>query len=256
MHKKIKVEMPRAYLYTNSGKIKKVNQDAAMVEIARDSTCGDIILAAVCDGMGGYSRGEVASSFVVNGLKDWFQGQLRQCLLRNMSFDEILKMLEKAVYVIDKRLKEYSDEKKIILGTTAVIYFRMGSQYGILNIGDSRGYLISRYRSRPLTHDQSLMQKKIDEGLISRKEARLSNERSIVLQGIGVSKNLRADVTKGIVQPGLEVMLCSDGFWRLIRDKEISLLTKTANIESNLVEMGKRLIDRGETDNLTALIIK
>ena len=102
MHKKIKVKMPRAYLYTNSGKIKKVNQDAAMVEIARDSACGDIILAAVCDGMGGYSRGEVASSFVVNGLKDWFQGQLRQCLLRNMSFDEILKMLEKAIYVMIK----------------------------------------------------------------------------------------------------------------------------------------------------------
>ena len=250
-----------AFTYTSPGKIRKTNQDALIVESAEGMGHKKIILAAVCDGMGGYHQGEIASSYVVNDLSKWFKAQLKEQLENKSSFKSIVENLEKRVYEINKKIQIYSAENEVMLGTTAVIYFQIDEKYSFINIGDSRGYILSEDYLRQVTKDQSLMQQRIEEGLITQKEAVSHPDKSVVLQGIGISKSLKADIFYGRHKGRESVLLCSDGFWRKLETKDIKAFHKAASERKEITKeklelLGESLMERGETDNLSAVIIK
>ena len=60
---------------TNVGTTKKTNQDSYLIKIA-ETELGDVALIAVCDGMGGLAKGELASAEVIHALSDWFENKL------------------------------------------------------------------------------------------------------------------------------------------------------------------------------------
>ena len=101
------------------------------------------------------------------------------------------------------------------------------------------------------------IQKKIEEGLITKSEAARSNERSVVLQGVGISMQLKPELTFGKIKKGQNILLCTDGFWRKIEARDfLFLFQKNGNsCKTKLKKVTKDLIQRGETDNLSAVIV-
>lgn len=245
------------YAVSEPGPVRNVNQDAVLAETAYGKDGERIVLLAVCDGMGGYSQGEIASAFVVARLQKWFRENLKEIIHEEKSFSKIALELEEEVLRTDRRLKQYSAAQKHLLGSTAVIFLQMGDDYVLINIGDSRAYLYEMGRIEQLTTDQSLVQKKIEEGLITKSEAARSNERSVVLQGVGISMQLKPELTFGKIKKGQNILLCTDGFWRKIEARDfLFLFQKNGNsCKTKLKKVTKDLIQRGETDNLSAVIV-
>ena len=245
---------------TDTGICKKTNQDSALLMQA-ESSRGDVLLAAVCDGVGGLSKGELASAYVAQQLQNWFTNELEVLL------DEA--DLQMALYhswsaLVDRANREISAYAKRIgthLGTTAAVLLLIENTYFIMNIGDSRIYTLTD-QVYQLTHDQTLVQKEMDAGRLSLEEAMKDDRRSVLLQCIGASPTVIPDFFVGTSFPGSRYLLCSDGFRHEISPDEIYGMLSSAGAPGyeqmkkgldELVELNK---SRQETDNITAILIK
>ena len=77
----------KACICTDIGNTRDINQDSALIKVANTKNHGRISLIAVCDGMGGLSKGEVASCKAIRTLESWFHEELSICrILRKMSY--------------------------------------------------------------------------------------------------------------------------------------------------------------------------
>ena len=96
--------------YTDKGKTRKVNQDAFLLQQA-EIKGEDCVLAAVCDGMGGLQKGELASSEMIRSLADWFRNRLPDYIGAVDWERQILLSLEEQIRKENKRLEQYGVEQ-------------------------------------------------------------------------------------------------------------------------------------------------
>lgn len=229
--------------YWNAGRRKR-NEDSLCVEQVRTRR-GRVLMAAVCDGIGGLSEGETASGYVVEELVKWFyeEGVPK---IRFSGMDRMKGSLMRRLEQINNRLYLYGEKKGIRLGTTASILLLWENQYAVFQIGDSRIYRI-RFRCRQLTTDQI-------------------NKQGALLQGIGAARSCVPAVQTGAVRNGERFLVCSDGFYRRQTGKEFAKLFGRRLFQSKggcerhlrnrvLREVGERLLRQGETDNISAVLI-
>lgn len=245
---------------TDIGLTKSTNQDSYFVRHFKTKQ-GNIVLAVVCDGMGGLSKGEIASSSVVNAFKKWSENRLP--LLIETGFNETTLQAEWNSIAIDfnKKIKEYANSFGTNMGTTLVAILLTESVFYIINVGDSRAYEISN-QIRVLTNDQTVVAKEVSLGRLTPEQAEKDPRRSVLLQCIGASIEVVPDFFVGSVVPNAVYMLCSDGFRHEITPEEIyaymnaSVMTSSPQMQANmqaLVELNKQ---RQERDNITVVGIR
>ncbi|SDB51867.1 Serine/threonine protein phosphatase PrpC [Pseudobutyrivibrio sp. YE44] len=252
--------------YTDIGTKKDVNQDALVLKQASVRGIGNVCFGCLCDGMGGLSCGEIASAAFIHRMDEWFNVQLPYLFTRtdfteqldiesihsNIYLRQVKKDWSAIVQEMNLRLKNYGNNLAIKLGTTVVAILLINDEYLIMNVGDSRAYLISDYESRVLTHDHSYVQQQIDLGNMTEEEANNSNKKSLLLQCIGASEQVIPSFYSGNCNPSDKILLCSDGFWRKL---DIEEMKNTAKKKNGLETMTKMVIERGETDNISSLLI-
>lgn len=245
---------------TDVGISKKTNQDSAVLMQA-ESFRGPLLMAAVCDGVGGLAKGELASAYVAKRLKEWFLYELRVILQEQDMQMTLYHSWSRLVDSMNQKITDYAKVHGVNLGTTAVVLLMVGEYYFLMNIGDSRVYLLTD-QIYQLTHDQTLVQKEIDAGKLTLEDAMRDPRRSVLLQCIGASKTVIPDFFVGTVQPGSRYLLCSDGFRHEISPEEIySKLSSAVAPDKHtmqkglddLVELNKT---RQENDNITAVLIQ
>lgn len=238
---------------------KNVNQDAAII-LQAETEKGNVLMAVVCDGMGGLSKGELASSTVIAGIQEWFEHVFPDLLYHNFTFGAVKNSWMEVVIELNERIRKYGEHFGINLGTTLTALLLVGDAYYICNIGDSRVYYLND-GVRQMTRDQSLVQQEIDMGRMTEEEAAQSNKRSILLQCIGVGETVAPDFYSGEYAAGSAFLLCSDGFRHVITNEEIWNCLQPAYLENEngMEEKVTYLIDviknRGEEDNITAALI-
>lgn len=251
--------------YTDKGIKKEVNQDALIIKQARTEKRGKVCFACLCDGMGGLSLGEVASSSFIDRMERWFNEDLPSVLSPtditvrldcaeddNDCFKQIQSQWNQIVQQMNYKLKKYGEEKGLKLGTTAVAIFFMSGKYITMSVGDTRAYCIEGSKVSQITHDHSYVQRQIDLGYMTKSEAETSKQKSVLLQCIGASEKVIPDFYTGEAD-GKTFFMCSDGLWRKLSDAEIiKYLDKAEGIKS-LAEIVKQ---RGETDNISGLMVK
>ncbi len=251
--------------YTDMGTRKKVNQDAILLKQAKTRSVGKICFACLCDGMGGLSSGEVASSAFVTRMDRWFINEL-PVLLSDEGSTEVLSggdsntniwklvriQWERIVQEMNMKIAQYGKERDIKLGTTVVMILLMNGQYLVMSVGDSRVYTFDKQNLRCITHDHSYVQQQMDEGKMTAEEAERSDKKSLLLQCVGASPVVTPDFYKGEYSSGRNYLLCSDGLWRKLIPEEIVSISTTRNGIKHLVE---RVKNRGETDNISGLVI-
>lgn len=245
------------------GTCRRDNQDACCVRTMKIDGYS-MVLAAVCDGVGGMQEGGYASRSTIQSLNNWFDYTVsrnirgkKQEQLMDYLHDEIEQCIRKQ----NRLLYEYARDKGIRTGTTLTLLAIINQEYITAQIGDSRAYRIN-HELQQLTEDQSVVAREIREGRLSRKEAKYDKRRSIILQCIGASESLQIDFGSGNVSVEDVFMLCSDGFVHELEDEEIKkllspeILVNRASIKRRLTDAVSLVKERGERDNITVVLVK
>jgi serine/threonine protein phosphatase PrpC len=176
------------------GRVRSNNEDAftiaelatgAQLEAGAEFDLPDRgLLLAVSDGMGGHRAGEVASSMVLDSLRQ---------ALASARPGPIETRLDWAVRRANVEVLHAARARsKAGMGATLTGVVLVGGEAYIAEVGDSRAYLCRDGRLQQLTRDQSLVQMLVDSGAISEKDAKQSPHRNVIIQAMGLAENVRA----------------------------------------------------------------
>lgn len=249
-----------ATVYSDAGIRKETNQDSAL-QIEANTDFGHVLLSVICDGMGGLAKGEVASATVIEAFGSWFKKDLPKLLHRKDRERIIFGEWEELIMDCNQKIAAYADARNISMGTTLNAMLFMRGRYYIINVGDSRAYLLSDGLYQ-LTRDQSLVQREVDMGRMTALDAAVSPRGNILLQCVGASPIISADHYSGDYTAGQVFMQCSDGFRHVITPEEIyryfngGALTDEQTMHDNAVYLTELNKSRRETDNITVLLVK
>lgn len=212
------------HLRTETGLVRDNNEDAI---------AGAYNTLVVADGVGGYPDGERASSYVVEEL-------IRSTTSNSFESEKSKEAIVDAVHQARIRL-----HKNHSWGNTTMVAAVIDQDtLHIANIGDSRGYLFRDGCLIPLTKDQSVVQRLIDSGEATEKEALYIPSRNIVSETIHgeLYKPARIEFSTQKIQHGDIIMLCTDGLTDLMINKEIEE-TINDNINKGLEGISSALIE-------------
>lgn len=240
------------------GTTKETNQDSVLVKHGQYSG-GDLLMAIICDGMGGLSKGELASATVIKAFDQWFDQDLPY-ELESLDIQVVGGKWVLMLKDLNLRLIEYSKKENITMGTTFTGILFVNNQYVIVHVGDTRVYYLNE-SVRQLTNDQTYVAREIKKGTMTEKQAKNDKRRNMLLQCVGASASLEPEVYIGTQEKGI-YMLCSDGFRHELTQKEIlgslnplSLADKKA-MQSNAKYLIELVKQRNEKDNISVVLIK
>jgi serine/threonine protein phosphatase PrpC len=213
---------------------------------------GELVLAAVCDGMGGMEEGREASYFCMSEMESWYDRQLVPLIAKCTTSAKERKLgtvIQSKGYMlyrqINRSLFEQMRYRGRKMGTTATMCVLYHNKYYLFHIGDSRAYLMGKifgqFYCRQVTKDQGS-----DRGL---------------RKCLGLNREWQPDFVTGTIgQSG--ILLCTDGFWRK-REQAVWKNCIHPGKMQNETGIGKRLreiaadnLRRGETDNISALYVR
>ena len=247
-------------VHTDVGIKKKTNQDSALI-LEADTVKGRVLLAVICDGMGGLAKGELASATVIRAFDIWFQDELPSVLEDEFDAEILRRSWEDIIYEVNARVSKYGKENGFDLGSTVLAMLIVEDSYYIIYVGDTRAYILGNNPFQ-VTKDQTFVQREIDMGRMTPEEAKTSNKRNMLLQCVGASEIIDPEFVSGPIAPGQVMLLCSDGFRHVVSDEEIfeRLNPHMAVSEQAMLDNVVYLIDlnkyRQETDNITAIVVR
>ena len=261
----------RVFALTDVGRSREHNEDTFLVaELETGSPVGfeggalDLhasargLLFLVADGMGGAASGELASSMagtlVLEGLRrQWSQASTAP------SAEQFAEALRDSTMSANERIHEHAREfpEHRGMGTTATIVGLLGDRLFLVQVGDSRAYLVRDGAARQITKDQSLMQRLVEAGELTPEEAEVSDRRNIILQALGPEAQVTVDLTHQQLRKGDTLILCSDGLSGLVKADEIAHLSSG---EPDVRMLCRKLVDRanhrGGPDNITVVAVR
>ena len=259
----------RIFALTDVGRTREHNEDAFLVAdlesgAALDFTAGSIDLRAgdhgvlflVADGMGGAASGELASSMAADLV---FEGLRHGWRPSTPSIARFAESLRDATISANARIHQHAREhpEHRGMGTTCTVAGLFGDHLYMVQVGDSRAYLVRDGQAQMLTKDQSLMQRLVEAGELTPEEAERSERRNIILQALGPEPHVIVDITHQQVRRGDLLVLCSDGLSGQVRADEIAYLAQT---ERDVSGVCRQLIDRanarGGPDNITVIAVR
>lgn len=249
----------QASFLTDIGKKRSQNQDSGCVSIEDG-------FSAVADGMGGHQGGEIASRMVIEHLQAAVHLARKSAEWNSM---DLRSFLASAISDANAEIYKRALEEPVLqgMGTTTVAVLIRGDQAYIANVGDSRCYLyrgpektqdgLSESSVWQLTQDHSLVQEKLQAGLITREQLRTDRMKNVITRSVGFEAIVRVDVWTKHIQPGDTFLLCTDGFSGPVTDGE---LMRLMNSEAELESLSRTLIDRANElsgdDNVSIAIFK
>lgn len=237
---------------TDRGAVRQQNQDACRVEILSPEQ----ILLMVCDGMGGARAGNIASELAVSAFGDAVLERLND---PERAGDDpgalLVESVDTANRVVCRRAN--TDPACLGMGTTLVAALVTEQTCYVVNVGDSRGYLVSTEGIRRITRDHSLVEDLVERGEITPEQARTHPQKNLITRALGTGETARADLFREPRVPGAFLLLCSDGLSNVVTDQEILYEIIHGGEPSDCC---KRLLDtalqRGAPDNVTAVLLQ
>ena len=200
---------------------------------------------------------EVASHYIVEVLKQWFDETLFDGL-ETMGIDmieqnliDLIRRINQNLLLMSRRMEETKS-----MGSTLTLLFVEEHEFFVLNVGDSRTYWFDRDR-KFVTTDHTLAELELRAGHLTKEQAKKDPRRHILIQCVGVTKDIRIDCYKGRLNPGMEFLLCTDGFYGLLEEEEIyQVEASKEQIKEWVQKCFQKVKRRGELDNLSCVIVK
>ena len=232
--------------------------------LKRSSNQDELILApelglfGVSDGMGGVAFGDIAAKYVSQALP-LMVGNTEAALCENAGEQELENVLRAALNTVSDALYNHQKTHGTRCGATVAAVQLSGEQAYFLWLGDSRGYLLPKYKKtlRPMTKDMNLAGLLVELGEITPEEAKTSPLSSQLTAFVGMTSPAEAAVNAVKVRPGDRLLLCSDGLYSMLEDREIVRILRSSR---NPETVCRRLVDAanaaGGRDNISAVYIR
>lgn len=245
---------------TDIGIRKNTNQDSLSVKVYNTPN-GKLLLAVLCDGMGGMDKGEVASATVVNAFIEWMTVNLQSLGAGNIDDSFIREEWENLIKYINVKIKKYGNQHNVVLGTTLTSMLMTDRRFYICNVGDTRAYEITDQLIQ-ITEDQTVTAREVRLGRLTPDEACYDLRRNVLLQCVGASESVYPEMFFGETRKDAVYMLCTDGFRREISPDEIysvlqpGVMLDADNMKRNidyLIDVNKQ---RMEQDNISVIAIR
>lgn len=245
---------------TDVGISKSTNQDSVTVKVI-NTKLGRMVLAVLCDGMGGLSKGEVASASVIRAFDEWARTNLKELCEAPLEDTVIRDQWNNIIQEQNEKIKAYGARLGVRLGTTVTAMLITQSRYYVLNVGDTRAYEL--YNDiQQITKDQTFVAREVAMGHMTEEQAKTDERRSVLLQCVGASDEVYPEMFFGDAQTNAVYMLCCDGFRHEISPAEMymrfqpnALLDENSMNENSryLIELNKQ---RLEQDNITVALVR
>ena len=196
-------------MLTNKGE-RAANEDFLDVSITPER-----LSFILCDGLGGHGNGDIASRFVTE--------QVKAALEQNATIEESLQHAQDAL--LEKQIAEHAGNS---MKTTVTCLTLAGDQARFAHVGDSRVYYFEKTKYVLRSQDHSIPQMLVNRGDIKEKDIRHHEDRSRLLRVMGTEWDRpKYQVVEGIkLTKRSSFLLCSDGFWELIDEKQMSKTLK------------------------------
>jgi serine/threonine protein phosphatase PrpC len=224
------------------GRVRKDNQDSGFA--------GPHVLA-VCDGVGGAARGDIASATAIGQLRRLDDGPAA-----GEDQSDLLGQVAGALHRAHDRIGDLVDENPALSGTstTATVALFDGTTLAMGHVGDSRAYLLRDGQLRQLTQDHTFVQTLIDDGQITEEESRVHPHRNLILKAIDGIHDLEPDLFTVDVTPGDRLLFCSDGACGVLAPERLADILGSGNADFAAVELVRASLAAGSTDNVTCLV--
>ena len=221
---------------TDIGRVRKDNEDVVV---------GTDRLAAVADGMGGHPGGEVASAIAIALMHAAFTGR---------SLDELQAGVRAGNRAIWDRACESSDLEG--MGTTICAAGLVeDGRLAVVNVGDSRAYVLRNGALMQLTHDHSVTAEAVRRGELTEAETRDHPHRGVLTRALGVAPEVELDSTWQTPVDGDRLLVCTDGLFTEVTGEEIaSLMAANEDIEATADALVERAVSRGGHDNVSVVV--
>lgn len=248
--------------YTNRGLRRFHNEDAILIDnqlySQKDFYYPELIELRntsnlkfiIADGMGGHSKGEVASFLVLDYIR-------KQNILDEKQLKEILFNSKK---VLNEYVKEYPEAKD--LGTVLAGVIILQDRFIVFNIGDSRVYQKINHSLKRVSKDHSFVETLYSRGYIKYDEMRYHPEKHIVTSClIGDQKKEMPEIFITTLEKKANernfFLICSDGLWEMLSDAEMEeIIHRNQNLIQIANELKQKAFDNGAYDNISFILLE
>ena len=240
------------------GKQRDHNEDSVLALTSTIAGSADSIpfgLYIVADGMGGHQFGEVASNAAVRIMGGNITKKFHSYLYK-LPTQALQESLQEVMEISINEAHQYVQREAPGSGTTVTAALVLGQQVTIAHVGDSRAYSIfPDGRIEPITRDHSLVKRLEELGHLSKDEAENFPHRNVLIRALGQGELLEADIFTVPFPHGGYLMLCSDGLWGVISEKDIfRSLTDTPTLHRACQSMVDAANAAGGPDNISVVI--
>ncbi|SDE44174.1 protein phosphatase [Ruegeria marina] len=240
---RIPAVLPRAPIFfgsglTHAGRVRESNEDSILTDPSG-------VVWAIADGMGGYGHGDVASDIVIDCLSQLQDDALAAPELR-------MRLAEANREVLLRARNQRLDG----MGATVVAMMIQNAIATVAWAGDCRAYLLRQGGLRLLTHDHTVVQDMIDQGLLDARDRDDHPERHIVTRAVGALPELEVDTVTVPLISGDRLMLCSDGLTTCIGDQQIaSIINGATDPEDVCATLVTKALESGAPDNVSVIAV-
>lgn len=219
------------------------------------------LVLAVSDGMGGALAGEVASKMAVDSVCEKLLGGEAEVTITPEEQDhqliaDLYNATVYANYLIHQQGR--SDPQFQGMGATFTGIGVTPESVDIIQVGDSRAYLVRNGKIYQITKDQSLVQQLIDAQQISAEEAETHTLKNVILQALGAQNEIYPVSAR--IQPHQNdvFLLCSDGLSNKVNAAGLQriVLENIDQLQMACAELVKEANERGGEDNITVVLAK
>jgi len=229
---------------TDVGLVRAGNEDAFVAEP---------MVFGVADGMGGHQAGEVASEIASRIIRDRLGTGASNVGVVVASVVEANASIYQAAHAS-------VDHQGMGTTLTALVVLRADesnvARFALINVGDSRTYLLRNGELHRATVDHSYVQELVNTGHISEDEARAHPRRNIVTRALGIEPTVRVDTWLVPMVHGDRFILCSDGLVDEVHDDEIAVIAiAAADPQAAAEQLIAKANANGGRDNTTVVVV-
>lgn len=245
---------------TDIGKRRSANEDAFLTLkslIGIEPEPVPVGLLIVADGMGGHAKGQEASSTAIRVSSSVI---VREILLPLLSSERmtagsrpVQEVLTDAITAANHAISQLEGDP----GSTLTSVLVMGHSAYVAHVGDSRVYYLHHGELRQITQDHSLVERLVELGQISAAEAQEHPQRNFLYRAVGQGPELDVDTHFVRLQDGSYILLCSDGLWSQVPEKEIvQVIADSPSSQEACSRLVDRANERGGEDNITLVVAR
>lgn len=227
------------------GLVREKNEDKYIMDLQQK-------LFVICDGMGGHKGGKIASAMAAQVIERQYTSNDEQD--RSVALNAAINAANQKIWQVGSDNPEYQE-----MGTTATAAVIEDERLIVAHVGDSSLFLLRDGQICKITTDHTLARQMVMDGLLDEDEVRTCSYNHILTRAVGVQENIEIDNYTEIIQPGDQIILCSDGLTDMLAEEEMLEIMNENKAAADPEQLARALVDaalnKGGYDNITIIVL-